>query len=397
MQTRRKFIGDVATGLAGSLATGRVLGANERLRVGIIGVGDRGTQLAREVLACPGAEIAAVSDIYTRRLEDASKLAPGAKTYADYRALLESPSLDAVIIATPQHLHADPFIASMDAAKHVYIEKTMAFTVEQAKLMRAAYQRACTVVQIGHQPCSLGHVADASNYLASGAVGQVTAIRAHMYRNTPHGKPQWTRPIYPDMTPETIDWQSFLGAAPTRDFDADRYINWRLFYDYSGGNVHESMSQQIAFWYKVMGLEIPQAVTMTGGIYRWTDGREVPDTMNVAMEHNGLLFSWDSGFGNNQLGVTEDVLGTDGTIAKGQQIRYLPQKVNRPDGVEMIGQTSTPPRAHMQNFLDCVRTGKQTNCPFEIGFRVSIACAMAIESYYAGRTVRWDPATEELV
>ena len=95
--------------------------------------------------------------------------------------------------------------------------------------------------------------------------------------------------------------------------------------------------------------------------------------------------------------MTEDVLGTDGTISKGQQIRYFPQKVTRPDGVEMLGQTPTPPRAHMQNFLDCIRTGKQTNCPFEVGYRVSIACSMAIESYYAGRTVQWDPVKEELV
>jgi predicted dehydrogenase len=265
--------------------------------------------------------------------------------------------------------------------------------------MRAAYQRAGNrVVQIGHQSCSLGHVTDALNYLASGSVGHITAIRANMYRNTPHGKPQWTRPVYPDMTAETIDWNAFLGSsAPARDFDADRYINWRLFQDYSGGNVHENMSQQIAFWYKVMGLDIPYAVTMTGGLYRWQDGREVPDTMNVVMEHETLLFSWDSGFGNNQLGITEDVLGTDGTISKGQQIRYLPQKVNRPDGIEMLGQTNTPPRAHMENFLDAIRTGRQTNCPFEIGFRVSIACSMAIESFYAGRTVRWDPAKEEIV
>jgi predicted dehydrogenase len=161
--------------------------------------------------------------------------------------------------------------------------------------------------------------------------------------------------------------------------------------------VHENLSQQLAFWYKVMDLGIPYAVTMTGGLYRWQDGREVPDTMNVVMEHETLLFSWDSGFGNNQLGVTEDVLGTDGTISKGQQIRYLPQKVNRPDGIEMLGQTNTPPRAHMQNFLDSVRTGKPTNCPFDIGFRVSIACSMAIESFYGGRTVRWDPAKEEIV
>ena len=398
MQTRRNFIGNVATGLAGSFATGQILGANDRLRIGVIGVGDRGTQLTREAIACPEVELAAFADVYTRRLADATKLSPGAKTYMDYRQMLDDSSLDAVLIATPQHLHAECFIAAMAAGKHVYQEKAMAFTVDQAKAMRAAYQRAGNrVVQIGHQACSLGHVADALNYLASGHVGHVTAIRANMYRNTPHGKPQWTRPVYPDMTPENIAWNAFLGSAPARDFDADRYINWRLFQDYSGGNVHENMSQQLAFWYKVMGLEIPHAVTMSGGLYRWQDGREVPDTMNVTMEHPTLLFSWDSGFGNNQLGVTEDVLGTDGTISRGQQIRYLPQKVNRPDGMEMLGQTNTPPRAHMQNFLDSIRTGRQTNCPFDIGFRVSVACSMAIESFYAGRTVRWDPAKEEIV
>src|SRR5579863_1239756 len=414
MQTRRNFIGNVATGLAGSFATGQILGASDRLRVGVIGVGDRGTQLTREAIACPDVELAAFADIYTRRLADATKLAPGAKTYADYRQMLDDSSLDAVLIATPQHLHAECFIAAMSAGKHVYQEKAMAFTVDQAKAMRAAYLRAENrVVQVGHQSCWLGHVTDALNYLSSGIVGHVTPIRAHMYRDTPHGKPVWTGPVYPDMTPETIDWNGFLGdtlsrsPGPAREFDADRFINWRLFQDYSGGNVHENMSQQLAFWYKVMGLEIPNAVTMTGGLYRWRDGREVPDTMNVAMEHETLLFSWDSGFGNNQLGITEDVLGTDGTISKGQQIRYLPQKVNRPDGSEMLGQTPTPPRAHMQNFLagvrnytarnDNGRTGRQTNCPFEIGFRVSVTCAMAIESFNTGRTVRWDPAKEEIV
>lgn len=398
MQTRRNFIGNVATGLAGGLATGRVLGANDRVRIGVIGAGDRGTQLAREAMASSGAEIAAFADVYRHRLDDAVKLAPGAKTYSDYRQMLEETPLDAVIIATPQHLHTDSFIDAMDAGKHVYIEKAMAFTLDQAKAMRTAYLRAGDrVVQIGHQWCSTGHVADATNYLAGGLTGHVTAIRAHMYRNTPHGKPQWTRPLYPDMTPETIDWNAFLGPAAARDFDADRFINWRLFTDYSGGNVHESMSQQIAFWYKVMGLDIPYAVTMTGGLYRWQDGREVPDTMNVVMHHDTLLFSWDSGFGNNQLGVSESVLGTDGTIARGQQIRYLPQKVTRPDGVEMLGQTPTPPRAHVENFLESIRTAKTPNCPFEIGYRVSVACAMAIESFYAGRTVRWDSAREEIV
>jgi predicted dehydrogenase len=120
--------------------------------------------------------------------------------------------------------------------------------------------------------------------------------------------------------------------------------------------------------------------------------------MNVAMEHaEGLQFTWDSGFGNNYYGVTEDVLGTDGTISRGQQLRYAPQKVNRPEAGEMLGQTGARKNAHMQNFLDCIRSGSPPNCPFDLGFRVSIACRMAVESYRTGRTVRWDRDKEEIV
>ncbi len=189
-----------------------------------------------------------------------------------------------------------------------------------------------------------------------------------LYRNTPHGKPQWSRPVYPDMTPESILWDSFQGEAAKHPFDANRYINWRFYWDYSGGNVYENMCHQLSFWYKALDLKIPKAVTMTGGIYLWKDGREVPDTMNVSLEHpEGILVSWDSGFGNNALGVTDDVLGTDGTISKGQQIRYAPQKVNRPDGVEKVGATTASPnRAHgeflrLHPFAERRRTVRSTS------------------------------------
>ena len=399
MQSRRNFIGKVATGLAGTLASSNVLGANERVRVGVIGVGARGTELLRETLACPNTECGGVADIYTRHLDAARAIAPGAKGYLDYRRLLEDTSLDAVLIATPHHLHAEQFVAALDAGKHVYQEKTMAFSVEHAKRMRTAFQHASRrTVQIGHQGCSSGQVTDAVNFLKTGYVGKITAVHAHMYRNTPHGKPQWARPLFPDMTPENVIWKSFLGEAPAHDFDANRYVNWRYFWDYSGGNVYENMCHQLAFWYKVMGTRIPHTANMVGGVYLWKDGREVPDTMNVTLEHSEeILFSWDSGFGNNQLGSTEDVLGTDGTISKSQQIRYLPQKVNRPDGAEMMGSTRTAPNAHMQNFLDSIRSGQEPNCPFELGFRVSIACRMAVESFRQGRPVRWDAAREEIV
>ena len=400
MDSRRKFIGTMATGLATTLASPKgVLGANDRVRMGIIGIGARGTELVRQAMSLPEVDFVAFSDVYTRRLEEAKKLAPSAATYFDHRRLLDDKTIDAVIIATPQHLHCEHFVNSLQAGKHVYQEKTMAFTVEHAKRMRAAYRNAGKrTVQIGHQYCSSGAMQDAQQFLATGQLGKITAVHMHMYRNTPHGKPQWARPVYPDMTPENILWKSFEGEAAHHDFDPNRYINWRFFWEYSGGNVYENMCHQLSFWYKPLNLQVPKAVTMTGGIYLWKDGREVPDTMNVSLEQpEEILVSWDSGFGNNQLGVSEDVLGTDGTISKGQQIRYTPQKVNRPDGAEMLGRSVTSPNAHMQNFLDCIRSAKETNCPFDLGYRVSIACRMAVESYRQHRTVRWDPQKEEIV
>ena len=400
MDSRRKFLGKV-TGIAGAVTTQAAFAANDKIRLGIIGIGDRGTELVHQAMSVPGVELVAFSDVYTRRLEAAKRIAPNAATYLDHRRLLDDKSVDAVLIATPQHLHCEHFVNTLSSGKHVYQEKTMAFSVDHAKRMRKAFQAAGGkhVVQIGHQGCSSGQVADALDFLKDNKVGKITAIAANMFRNTPHGKPQWSRPVYPDMNSENVLWQSFLGEAPKRDFDANRFVNWRFFFDYSGGNVYENMCHQVSFWYKVLNLQVPKAVTMTGGVYLWKDGREVPDTMNVAMEQpEDLMFNWVSGFGNNQLGVTESVLGTDGTISKGAQIRYQPQKVNRPDGSELVGRSTAPATAHMQNFFDAIRDPNvQPNCPFDVGFRVSIACRMAVDSYRQGRTLRWDPVKEEIV
>src|SRR5580698_11500523 len=299
MDSRRKFIGTMATGLATTLASPKgVLGANDRVRMGIIGIGARGTELVHWALACPNVDFVAFADIYTKRLDDAKALVPAAATYLDHRRLLDDKSIDAVVIATPQHLHAEHFCASIGAGKHVYQEKTMAFTVDHAKKMRAAFQKDSGkhTVQIGHQSCSSGHMIDAQQWLSDPQkVGRITAIDMHMYRNTPHGKPQWSRTarISSDMNPENILWKSFQGDAPPHDFDANRYMNWRFFFDYSGGNVYENMCHQLSFWYKAMKLQIPKAATMNGGIYLWKDGREVPDTMNVSIEQpEEMLISW---------------------------------------------------------------------------------------------------------
>lgn len=396
--SRRTFL---QTAAAGSLAVpARVLGANDRIRLGIIGYGARGAELVKDAMGCPNTEFVGVADVYTAQLEAAKQKIPGVKTYLNHVNLLEDKTIDAVLIATPQHLHALHFVDAINAGKHVYQEKTMAFSVDHAKRMRAAYLpvKGKQTVQIGHQSCSWGQAEDAAEFVKSGNLGRITAINAMMFRNTPHGKPQWSRPIKPDMTTENIMWNQFLGEAPKVPFEANRYINWRFYWDYSGGNVYENMSHQVSFWYKALGLKIPTAVTMVGGIYLWKDGREVPDTMNVAMEQpEEILFSWLSGFGNAGPGITEQVLGDDGAIYKGAGIRYVPEKVNRPDAQEIIGKRPIPPRAHMQNFLDALRAGKEPSCPFEVGFRTAIACRMAVESYRQKKTIRWDPAREEIV
>ena len=139
---------------------------------------------------------------------------------------------------------------------------------------------------------------------------------------------------------------------------------------------------------------------MKGGNYLWKDGREVPDTMSVTLQQpEEILINWVSGAGNNQLGASEDALGTHGTISRASQIRYIAQKINRPAGAgsEMTGRSTHTPHAHMENFLDCIRSGKEPNCPFDLGFRVAVACRMAVDSYRTGRTLRWDPEREEIV
>lgn len=404
MDSRRIFLGKVASGL-GTLAAvpGRVLGANDRIRVGFIGFGDRATDLFHHLRACPNTEAVAFCDVYTRQLERGRSLVPGADVYRDYRLMLEDSSIDAVIIATPPHLHAAQFSAALDAGKHVYQEKIMALSVDHARRMRTAWKRDAGrhVVQIGHQACSSGQLRDVRMFLSDPArVGKITAIAMRMHRNTPRGKAQWSRTarLTSDVTRQNVDWDAFLGEAPPREFDPHRYINWRYFWDYSGGNISENMSQQVAFWYQALHLRIPDSAAASGGVFLWKDGREAPDTMAVALaQPEEILISWTSGSGNNHPGAGELVLGDHGTISREMQVRYFPEKINRPEGNEMTGRASHVPHAHLQNFFDSIRANREPGCPFETGWRVSIASCMAVESYRQGRTVRWDAKKEEIV
>src|SRR5260370_12895777 len=264
---RRQFIKQAA--IAGAIirlapyATGRVLGANDRVRVGIIGCGARGQEDLREVLKLPNVDFVAAADVYTRRHEEARQLAPAVKTFADHRRLLDLKDLDAVIVASPLHCHARHFIDTIAAGKDLYSENTMTWSIEEAEACRDAARKSDRIVQIGLQHESLGSVADTRAWIKNGMAGKITHVESWMSRNTPKGKGQWVRPVPTDCKAANVDWNLFLNGRPPRPFDANKFINWRLYWVISGGNVTENMVHQIALIISSLDLPLPNSAYMS--------------------------------------------------------------------------------------------------------------------------------------
>src|ERR1022692_3634811 len=393
-QTRRTFMKQAALGTAAVLAypTSRVLGANDRVRVGMIGVGDRGNDLLGQVRSVHGVELVAMADVYSRRRDEAKNKVPGIQTFDDHRRLLDMKDIDAVMVASPLHIHARHFLDTLAAGKDLYSEKTMTWSIPEADKCLAAAKDSNRVIQIGLQHQSSGALIDAKQWIKDGWLGKVTQVESWMSRNTPHGKGQWVRAVPSDCTAQNVNWSAFLNGRPDRPFDPYRLINWRLFWEFSGGNVAENMVHQIAWIMGALDLPLPSAAYMSGGVFSEKDGREVPDTIAVTLDFpNDLVVTWQSTFSNKHFGLGEHILGSDGTIEhgwgesdmvngeEGEFIRYYPEKVNRPHGAALTGKT--PEQDHMANWIECVRSRKTPNAPVEIGYRSAIAVHMANLAY----------------
>jgi predicted dehydrogenase len=393
-ETRRKFLKQAGFGAAMVLAypSARVLGANDRVRVGMIGVGGRGSELLKQVLELPNAQLVAIADVYTRRHEEAKHMAPGIQTFADYRRVLDMKDIDGVIVATPLHIHARHFVDTLAAGKDLYSEKTMTWSIPEADQCLAAARKSDRVVQIGLQHESSGKLADARKWIQQGIVGKVTLVESWMSRNTPHGQGQWVRPVPSDCTAANVNWDAFLNGRHARPFDAYKFINWRLYWEFSGGNVTENMVHQIAWIMSALDLPLPEAASMSGGVFSEKDGREVPDTIAVTLEFpNDLVVTWQSTFSNDHYGLGERILGSDGTIehitgatdmAKGESadvMHYFPEKTNRRDTTPVFAES--PDQNHMGNWIECIRTRKTPNATVEIGHKSAIAAHMANLAY----------------
>ncbi|MFP5211298.1 MAG: Gfo/Idh/MocA family protein [Acidobacteriota bacterium] len=392
---RRNFLSNVGKGAVAMAAmpSMRALGANDRIRIGLIGAGDRGMQDLSDALKQPNVECVAVADAYSRRRDLAKARVPGITTYDDPMRLLERKDIDAVINATPLHLHAKYFLASLDAGKDLYSEKTMTWDIPQAVACLKAGEASKQVIQIGTQHESSGELKDAKEWIAKGYLGKITMVESWISRNTPRGHGQWVRPVPSDCNPEHVNWQLFLDGRPEPRFDAYKYINWRLFWEFSGGNVTENMVHQNAWITSALGLKDPPlAASMMGGIFSEKDGRQVPDTFNVTLEYPEMIVVWQSTFSNSHYGLGEHFLGSSGTIehVSGSTdmitgrttggVSFYPERVNSPGVPAMHGESKGV--NHMANWFECIRSrNKATNAPVETGYRTAVAGHMANLAY----------------
>ncbi|MFB3777513.1 MAG: Gfo/Idh/MocA family protein [Bryobacteraceae bacterium] len=364
---RRRFIGGA---IAAAASYQRILGANDRIRVGAIGTGGRWGAINEGLQKSGGNEVVAVCDVYEpRRLRAKANAADGATDHVDYREILDRKDVDAVAIATPDHWHVPIVIDAVRAGKDVYCEKPITHTIDEGAPLVAAVRDSRRIVQVGLQQRSWEHyIAVKKEVIDAGVLGQVTFIRTYWYQNhnTAGGRQQGF-----DTT--KLDWKRFLGSATDRPFDADMFANWRWYWDFGGGAMTDLFVHwvDVAHWY--MGSDMPTRATATG-VKALLQQRQTPDTMSAALSYPAAVVEFDSAL----LGYIEGgglmLRGTKGAMRLHRagyevynEIPGYSEAFQTPPAV-MRGKSSRDGTIdHVQNFLDCVRSRSEPNAPVEVG------------------------------
>ena len=283
------------------------------VRLGFIGVGIRGTLLMEAAAGIAGVELKAAADCYKGHLQRAQELiTPAPEITGDYKQILSRADIDAVVIATPDHWHLPMTQEALAAGKHVYVEKPMTHRWEEGEAFIAAADKSGKVVQVGSQYMSMGAAQKAAQLIQSGQLGQVTLVEGRFHRNTATGA--WYYPIPPDASPATVDFKSFLGSAPAKEFDLRRFFQWRLFWDYSGGLPTDLFVHLVTATHQLMGVQEPESVFSFGDIYHWKNYREVPDQMTSMVKYPGFVLRLSSTASNGHPGPILTIYGSEGTL-----------------------------------------------------------------------------------
>jgi predicted dehydrogenase len=419
--TRRDFTKSAAAGLTTALSYSRIAGANDRVKLGFIALGNRGDQVLDAFLAHQDCEVTAICDIYQPYLDFAAKkIGTTPKQFKDYRKVLELKEVDAVVINTPDHWHALQTIHTCQAGKDVYVEKPLSLCVAEGRKMVEAARKYNRVTQVGIHRRSSQFVKEAAEVVRSGYLGTLMSVRAFHIQN------EWPKGIGnpPDEKPPAdFDWDAWLGPAPMRRYNKNRtFYRFRWFWDYSGGQLTNFGVHYIDAIHWGLGHETPLAVTAMGGKYVIDDNREIPDTMEVLWQYpGGILVTFTqinanaapAGLHNGEI----EFRGTKGTLyLKSNGYEVVPdaispneffarspldrtqdnwRKGSKPMIVGKKGQGDANTTHHARNFLDCVRSRGKTNCDIEVGHRSTTAPLLGNIAYKLKAFLEWDGKTEK--
>jgi predicted dehydrogenase len=418
--TRRDFTR--AAGLATALSYSRIQGANDKVRMGYIGLGNRGDQVHDGFLEHGDQQTVAVCDLRDENLDLAVKKSRGNPVrYKDYKKLLEDKNIDAVMIATPDHWHALMFNDACNAGKDVYVEKPLSLTVVEGRKMVETANRTSRVVQVGIQRRSAKFLREAAEFVQGGGIGQVTVAKGyHVYNEWPNGIGN-----FPDAAPPSeAEWDQWLGPAPKVPYNKNRtYYNFRWFYNYSGGQVTNFGVHYMDMLRWCLGQDAPRAVTVMGGKYAIKDAREIPDTLEALWQFDGptlMVFSQynANAAGGNMQGSDMELRGTKGTMyIHSNRWEVVPEKiteVNLParnpadrsieKAYPASKHTVIEPRAakgsidtafHARNFLDCVKSRAKCNCDVLTGHLSTSATLIANIAYKNKSYLEWDAKAEK--
>jgi len=417
--TRRNFA--KAAGLSTALSYSRVLGANERVRMGYIGLGNRGDQVHDAHLEHGDQQTVAVCDLRDDYMDFAIKKSRATpKKYKDYRKLLEDKEVDAVVIATPDHWHALMFIDACNAGKDVYVEKPLSLTVVEGRRMVEVAERTKRVVQVGIHRRSSAFLKEAADFVRAGGIGQVTVAKSYHVMN------EWPKGIGNppnEPPPADWDWEQWLGPAPRVPYNKNRtFYNFRWFYNYSGGQLTNFGVHYLDMIRWCLGQDAPRAVTAMGGKYAVQDNRDIPDTLEVLWEYDGptlvmfCQYNANSAPGNIQ-GAEIELRGTKGTMyIHESRWEVVPERITElarfaRSPLDRVSERSynpskkaaMPPKTakgsqdtafHARSFLDCVKSRAKCNCDILTGH---VSTASTIIGNIAHKTksyLEWDAKTE---
>jgi len=416
-----------------ALSYARVLGANERVRLGVIGCGERGRGDMNVFLKTGTVDVTALADVYADQIDRAKQAAPNAKSFKDHRALLETKELDAVLIATPDHWHAQTAIDALNAGKDVYVEKPLTLRIEEGPPIVKAARINNRICQVGMQQRSGKHYIQAKKeYMDTGKLGKITLVRTWWHGNFYHLR---KAPPSLQQQPSNLDWARFLGPLKWREYDPQQYFNWRAYLDFGGGMITDLFTHWVDVAHMFLGQDIPTSAVAAGGVYHYRDGRTAPDTINIAIEYPGpFTATFEATLAPGVSGAALEFCGTEGRlwISRSKYEFFEPRRFGPPPAARRSAGGDDPAAAfsrmtpaeiraaiaaydapqrpvasveamsnldqdHVENFLKCVKSRKLPNGDVLVGHRSAQASHLGTMSYVQKQRINFDPIREEVM